>query len=211
MLHVGSRERVSMPPFNLIPPTLFSFATELIHWTPPPVHALGDLNRVLAPFQTRLELPALAAAVIHETRVVAAGAVGERKFQSGITVTLADKFHIGSCTKSMTALLAADLVREGEISFGTRVGDVFPDWNLAAEKSGITLELLLQNRSGITGHPDAALWAGAFKLKGTPPEQRREFLRAVLAAPLEAPPGTKYVYSNLGFALAGAMLAEMTG
>src|SRR5690349_4034747 len=76
-------------------------------------NGMRDLASFLAPKQNDLELPAIAAAVVQKDRVVAAGATGERKAGSGISVTLNDKFHIGSCTKSMTALLAVELASEG--------------------------------------------------------------------------------------------------
>jgi CubicO group peptidase (beta-lactamase class C family) len=148
---------------------------------------------------------------VQSNRVIAAGAVGERKLGSSIPVTLNDRFHIGSCTKAMTALLAVDLVHAGKIELSTRVGDVFPEWNLDAEKREIPLKLLLQNLSGLSNTPDDSLWAQAFEMNGPLPEQRRKFLRDFLRQPLAAPPGTKYIYSNMGFALAGAMLETKAG
>lgn len=182
-------------------------AADLIRWTPPSTNGLRDLAEFLRPLQKELDLPALAAAVVHDHQITAAGTVGERKFGSGVPLALSDPLHIGSCTKSMTGLLAVDLARAGHIRLDTPVGEIFPDWNLPAEKAGITLDLLLQNRSGLSGQPDAALWARAFE-PGTRSArmQREDFLREALPQPLEAPPGTKEIYSNTGFSLAGAML-----
>jgi CubicO group peptidase (beta-lactamase class C family) len=193
---------------------LSAFAAEPLRpvaWSPLSTNGLRDFSPFLSPFQTRLELPALAAAVVRGKNVVAAGAVGERKAGSGIKVGLNDVFHIGSCTKSITALLAVELAANGEIELGIRVGEVFPSWKLDEEKRAITLEELLQNRSGISGTPPPELWARAFSLQGSPLEQRREFLRGVLAADLAAPPRAKYIYSNQGFALAGAMIEQRVG
>jgi CubicO group peptidase (beta-lactamase class C family) len=182
-----------------------------LHWTPPSTNGMRDLSAFLQPYRTNLDLPALAVAVVHRKQVVGAAAVGERKVGSGTPVTLDDVFHIGSCTKSMTALLAVELVREGKIELTTRVDEIFPKWNLQGEKRKITLEELLQNRSGISGKPPGDLWARAFGLSGSAPEQRKEFLQRALAQELAATPGTKFIYSNLGFALAGAMLEERAG
>jgi CubicO group peptidase (beta-lactamase class C family) len=188
---------------------LLLLATEPIRWTAPVTNEMSDLSAFLEPFRKKLALPALAAAVVQDQHLVAAGAVGERKYGSGISVTLEDKFHIGSCTKSMTALLAVDAARSGKIKFDTPVAEVFSDWTPEKEKASITLELLLQNRSGLPGKaPPELWWRAVHQISGSPREQRKIFLREMFAEPLQAKPGEKYIYSNMGFALAGAMLEE---
>lgn len=174
-------------------------------------NGMRDLTPFLEDRRHAFNFPALAAAVVREDRVIAAGVTGERKAGSGVAVTWNDRFHIGSCTKSMTGLLAAELAREGKITLDARPSDVFPEWKLEGEKRQITLELLLQNRSGLGNKPEPDLWSRAFKLSGTPSRQRAEFLKEFLAQPLEAAPATKYIYSNMGFALAGAMLERKAG
>jgi CubicO group peptidase (beta-lactamase class C family) len=187
------------PTFGLLP----------VEWTMPSTNGLRDLAPFLESYLEKHELPALAAAVVHGDRIVGAGVFGERKIGSGVRVRLEDKFHIGSCTKSMTGLLAGELAAENKIRLTTKVSAVFPEWGLDDEKSGITLDLLLQNRSGLGNKPPSTLWSRAFHdLKGEPAEQRREFLQEFLKQPLDAAPGAKYIYSNIGFALAGAMMEE---
>jgi CubicO group peptidase (beta-lactamase class C family) len=193
-------------------PLLLLIAVEPFRWSAPTTNEMSDLVPFLEPFQKKLGLPALAAAVVRDQRLLAGGAIGERKYGSGPSVTLNDRFHIGSCTKSMTALLAIDADRSGKIKLDTRVGEIFPDWLLNGEKAGITLESLLQNRSGLAGRAPPELWRRSFgKISGTPPEQRKIFLGEMLNEPLRATPGTKYIYSNIGFALAGCMLEKNLG
>ena len=73
------------------------------------------LNSMLAPYLAQYELPALAAAVVKDGKVIAAGAVGTRRVGYAMPVTVADRFHLGSATKAMTALLAAMFVEEGKL------------------------------------------------------------------------------------------------
>jgi CubicO group peptidase (beta-lactamase class C family) len=44
-----------------------------------------------------------------------------------MAVTTNDVFHIGSCTKSMTATLTAMLIEEGKLRWDTTIADVFPE------------------------------------------------------------------------------------
>ncbi|HEX7861309.1 MAG TPA: serine hydrolase domain-containing protein [Verrucomicrobiae bacterium] len=157
------------------------------------------------------EFPSLAAAVVRGSNIVAAGVTGVRKIGADEKVTLNDKFHIGSCTKSMTALLAVYLEQEGKIRLTNRVGDVLKDWTIPDESRDITLDLLLQNRSGLSTQAEPKLWGRAFADSGSPAAQRRRFLEGTLGEGLEAKPGTKYIYSNQGYSLAGAMLETAAG
>src|SRR5499427_10675590 len=59
----------------------------------------------------------MAAAVLRGERIVAQGAAGVRKRGSAERITLDDRFHLGSCTKAMTATLVAMLVEEGKLNW----------------------------------------------------------------------------------------------
>jgi CubicO group peptidase (beta-lactamase class C family) len=168
--------------------------------------AVDDLSPLLEKHLKKNRFPAFAAAVVRGTNVIASGVAGVRKIGEKEPVTLDDKFHIGSCTKSMTALLAAYLDAENVIPLGTTVAKALPDWKIPGEVEQVTLELLLQNRSGLGNEPDPKLWRRAFSDSGEPSQQRRRFLESFLADGLKAKPGDKYIYSNPGFSLAGAML-----
>ncbi len=177
---------------------------------------LPDLSDLLEPIRKEHGLPALAAAAVKSGRVVGLGAVGVRKAGSPEPVTSADKFHIGSCTKSMTAVLAAMLVREGKLSWGTKLSEVFPEKMRAAHESfrGVTVEQLLSHRAGMVGDLTRdKLWPMIWVKSRTlgPTDQRLFLLDGMIANEPEAPPGTKFIYSNAGYAVAGAMIERVTG
>ena len=72
-------------------------------------------------------LPALAVVVVKDGRICDRAAVGVRKNGETITVTTNDVFHIGSCTKSMTATLTAMLIEDGKLKWETTIAEVFPE------------------------------------------------------------------------------------
>src|SRR5688572_28487518 len=121
-----------------------------------------DLAPLLQAALEKEKVPSFAAAVIRGDQIIAAGVAGVRKAGANEKVTLQDKYHIGSCTKSMTALLAALLDSEKVIRLTNRVGDVLKDWNIPDQADAITLNLLLQNRSGLGNKPNQRIWARAF-------------------------------------------------
>lgn len=175
-----------------------------------------NISHVLEPLRKEHKLPAMAAAVVLRDRVVAAGAVGVRKVGEKQPVELSDKFHIGSCTKSMTALLAALVVKEGHLTWGTKITDVFPELKMTMhdEYRSATLELLLANRAGMpTALTKDGLWdrIWANSAKMTPMQQRYFLVKEVTKQKPEAKPGAKFIYSNAGFATAGAMIEKTMG
>jgi CubicO group peptidase (beta-lactamase class C family) len=171
----------------------------------------SDLHEVLEPLRAKYKLPALAAAIVTKDKLLACGVAGVRKTGSKVAAELNDKFHIGSCTKSMTALLGASLIREGKLSSNTTVGETFPGWEISDEVKKITFAQLLAHGSGIPHKPSEDLWEAAYHLGGTPAQQRERFLQRVLREPLDAHPGERFIYSNTGYALAGAMIEKAAG
>ena len=171
----------------------------------------------------------IAAAVLRGERIIAQGAAGVRKRGSAERITLDDRFHLGSCTKAMTATLVAILVEEGKLNWTTTLGELFADavkpMHPAWEK--VTLRQLLAHRAGLRLDPDGparvfdllrapyASLRSALELPrarlGTVPEQRLEIAKQALSRPPGIPPDTKYWYSNEGYILAGAVLEHVTG
>ncbi len=175
--------------------------------------ASADSASTLEVIRKKHDLPALAVVVVKEGRICDRAAVGVRKWGDATPVTTNDVFHIGSCTKSMTATLTAMLIEDGKLRWDTTIASVFPELKgkMNQQYEGVTVEQLLTHRGGVPGKPPAAAWARAWEQKGTPTQQRREFIEAVLGQPPEAAPGTKMIYSNQGYAIVGAMLEKLTG
>ena len=113
----------------------------------------------------------------------------------------------------MTATVAAMLVEQGKISWTTTIGEIFPELKseMHPDYLGVTLEQLLSQRSGAPGDAPADVWRDAWSASGTAAEQRLAFIKGVLARAPEAKPGTKYIYSNQGYTIAGVMLEKATG
>ena len=167
----------------------------------------------LAATVKRYNLPALAVVVVKDGKICDRAAAGVRKWGDPTPVTTNDVFHIGSCTKSMTATLTAMLIEAGKLRWDTTIAEVFPELKgkMNRQYETVTVEQLLHHRGGVPGDPPPAAWKRAWEEKGTPTQQRREFIEAVLAQPPAAAPGTKMIYSNQGYAIIGAMLEKVTG
>lgn len=177
------------------------------------VSAPEDVTALLEAIREEHNVPALAAAAVDEGQLVGIGATGMRSGKRDVPVTIDDKWHLGSCTKSMTASLAAMLVEEKKIRWDSTIGDVFPDVSEGMHDSwrDVTLEQLLVHRAGAPHDPPPDIWSEALLQKGTPCEQRWCFISSLLELAPAKPPGTHWIYSDSGYAIAGAMLERATG
>ena len=171
------------------------------------------ISQMLESIREKHNFPALAAAVVVDGKVVATSAVGFRKNGAADKVTVDDKFHLGSVTKSMTATVAAMLVEQGKISWTTTIGEAFPELKneIHPDYRDVTLEQLLSHRGGAPGDAPGDLWRQAWAANGAAAEQRLAFIKGILARPPEVKPGTKFIYSNQGYTIAGVMLEKATG
>ncbi len=172
-----------------------------------------NMLQTIESIRQQYKLPALAAVVTRNGEICDRLAVGVRKWGDSTPVTTNDLFHIGSCTKSMTATLAAILIDQGKLRWDTTIAEVFPELKGQMDKQyeNVTVEQLLMHRGGVPGTPPSDAWKQAWAEHGTPVEQRLKFITAVLRQPPEAVPGTKMIYSNQGYAIVGAMLEKITG
>ncbi|MCE9583557.1 MAG: beta-lactamase family protein [Planctomycetes bacterium] len=173
-----------------------------------------SLNELLEPIRAKHKLPALAAVVVTVEGVEESGAVGSRRAGKDEPVTKDDLWHLGSCGKAMTATMVARLVEQGKLKWTTTLGEVFPKLkdSMDAGWRGVTLEQLLANRGGAPADLGRdGLWGKLWACKGTPVEAREMLLEGVVVHPPEYPPGTKFLYSNANFAIAGHVAETVTG
>ncbi len=173
--------------------------------------AREDLSALLEPIRSEHGLPALGALILRGREVVALGVAGVRKQGDPTPVTTGDLWHIGSCTKSMTATLLARLVEQGKVAWDTSVAEVFEEVapELDSFWADVTLEHLLRHRGGVTRDFPAALWSKARLAQGSTRELRLELVRALIAEPPEQEPG-RFLYSNAGYTIAGTMAEVLT-
>lgn len=177
--------------------------------------AQNTLDSILGPHLSRYNLPAIAAAVVQDGKVLAADAIGTRRAGAKIPVTINDRFHIGSDTKAMTALLAAIMVEEGKLRWNSTMGEVFPEIRekMDPRLRSVALEQILSHTSGIpTDNEDIMIvYREAMSQDGNLDDLRYWLLQQWSKRPLASDPGTKFAYSNMGYTIAGAMIERVGG
>lgn len=178
---------------------------------PRPSPAAESVARALHRARQDLGAPGMAVAVWSGGSIVAEAASGVRAAGSQDAVQTSDAFHIGSVTKSITAVLAARLVEEGRLRWdetvADRLGDAVPD--ISPDQRSVTLEMLLAHESGAPERLSPDQLRGVVQAPDLA-AGRVAVARAVLASPPAGRRGVM-VYSNPGYVIAGAMIERAGG
>ena len=176
----------------------------------PVADTVPRLDELLEPIRAEHDLPAVGAAVFDSSgQLLGIGAVGQRAV--GVdgapteSVTVQDRWHLGSDTKAMTATLAAMLVDQGGLTFDTPVTELLPDadpaWN------AVTLRHLLSHTGGVRDETGLVRRFYIMFRHGfdDAPAGRVAWAEAIVSEPPHDAPG-EFDYSNEGYVLAGHML-----
>jgi D-alanyl-D-alanine carboxypeptidase len=173
------------------------------------------LDATLNDVRTRANLPAVAALVQIDGKIEAQSAVGVRAAGHPELVTRQDLWHLGSDTKSMTATLIARLVEKGFLRYDDTMAKVFPGVAARMDPTmhDVTVAQLLTHTSGLPSlsTPDQmpAFLATIRAERGV-----RAQRAALVLYYLSRKPVTKvgeFAYSNIGYAIVGAVAEERTG
>ena len=114
-------------------------------------------------------------------------------------------FRIGSITKSFTAALILRLEQDGALKVTDTVGALLPDFRGPARD--VTVHQLLSHTGGVPSYTaDPAVMGRRDRAMTV-----AELLASFADKPLEFPPGSRWAYSNSGYALLGAIIERVTG
>ena len=167
----------------------------------------ADLGPQLAKALEGTQVPAIAALSMRGGKVVDEGVHGARRDDQPGAATLADPWLIGSDAKPMTAALVARLVDRGVLSWTTPLAQLLPELaaGMRPEYRKVTLAQLMSHHAGLAHDTADLAFFGTFFSDTRPlPQQRLAYLAKALSEAPEAPPGTKFSYSNTGFIVAAA-------
>lgn len=166
--------------------------------TPPLLEGTARaLDHRLAVEQSRGRAPSMAGAVVRGAETVWTGSRG--RVDDGAP-TPDTQYRIGSITKTFVAVLVLRLRDEGLLGLDDALGDHLPD----APVTDPTIAQLLAHSSGLAAETGAPWWE---RTDGTV----RPDLASLVAVPPLRGPGRRHHYSNVGFALLGALVGRIRG
>lgn len=162
-----------------------------------------DLVAGLAQEVQQQGVPGAALAVVCGGQVTYAEGVGVTREGGSDPVTASTRFQIASVTKMFTAAAALSLRDQGTLDLHAPLATWVPYTNTTQPfGQAITLHHLLTHTAGYaTEWPQGTYW----------PYEIPDLFVNNADEPLWAPPGETWLYSNLGFSLAGLVIQEAAG
>jgi cyanophycinase len=150
-------------------------------------------------------VPGAAVLVAVDGRIIVNRAFGLADITTKTAATTRTNFRLASVTKEFTAAAVLLLVKDGKLRLSESLADVFPD--LPAYTKRITIRHLLTHTSGLLAYEDFV-----------PDSQTRQVTDADVLGILRTrtdstyfAPGTRFRYSNTGYAVLAEVVAKRAG
>ncbi len=164
-------------------------------------------DRIFAEYQLDAHVPGLVYGVVANGRLVHVGTLGIQDTESNRPVTADTLFRVASMTKAFTALTVLKLRDDGRLRLDAPASEYVPEmkgWDYPTDDSApIRVRDLLNHAGGfVTDDP----WGD----RQTPlPEA--DFSKLLQGGvPFTTVPGTRYEYSNLGYAILGRIVTNVS-
>jgi D-alanyl-D-alanine-carboxypeptidase/D-alanyl-D-alanine-endopeptidase len=174
-------------------------------WASEAPYAVAD--RIFAEYQLDAHVPGLVYGIVANGRLVHVGTLGIQDTETNRPVTADTLFRVASMTKAFTALTVLKLRDDGRLRLDAPASEYVPEmrgWEYPTDDTPpIRVRDLLNHAGGfVTDDP----WGD----RQTPlPEA--EFSKLLQGSvPFTTVPGTRYEYSNLGYAILGRIITNVS-
>jgi CubicO group peptidase (beta-lactamase class C family) len=149
------------------------------------------------------DFPSAVYLVAERGREIFANALGNSVVEPHrIAATINTVYDLASLTKPLiTGLLCARRIENGELTLDSSISHYLPEFD-RADKQAITVRELLTHTSGLPA------WRPLYILADG---ERDRAISAIANLDLEYKPGTRVLYSDLGFIVLGLLLERLTG
>ena len=167
----------------------------------------GLIDKMYKDHAAKNHFPGFVYGVVADGKLVYTGQVGYTNLEKKIPVTTSSAFRIASMSKSFTALAIVKLRDEGKLNLDDPTSKYIPEMtrvkHLTSDAPEITVRHLLTHAAGF---PEDNPW-GDRQLAATD----KELLDLIEHVSFSNAPGLTYEYSNLGFALLGKIITNVSG
>ncbi len=170
----------------------------------------SQIDTVFAPLKSS-NAPGAAVLVVRNGKPVFRQGYGVTDLRSLHSIGPQTNFRLASFTKQFTAMCIMLLARDGKLHYDERLTDIFPEF--PAYGKSISIRNLLNHTSGLPDYEDILMK----QYPDTPPEKIPQILDAGVLKLMEQqtstnfPPGSKWEYSNSGYAVLAMIVEKVSG
>jgi CubicO group peptidase (beta-lactamase class C family) len=170
-------------------------------------HVTRGMDAMLLSALKRTSVPGAAVAVVDAHGVVWSRAYGATDSRTRTAISMDTCFRVGSVSKLFTATEVMRRAGRGEINLDAPVAAQLSGFHMPSRFEGarpLTTRALLSHHAGLPANRLRGMWEPE-------PDSLAQLQAALHHEPLIAPPQTRYLYSNLGYAVLGRLIEERSG
>lgn len=174
-------------------------------------NAIARVDQIFAAEYATENLASATVGVISGPDLVWTKSYGLADIEKKVAATKESTYRIGSITKQFTGIMLLQLVDQGKVHFSDPVEKYFPEIKKVANPytaaPPVTLIQLATHTSGMDREPgDVESYT-----TGQVADWEKTLLSALPHTKFAYEPGTRYSYSNIGYAILGAALGRAAG
>ena len=183
---------------------------------------LQAIDAAVHAFLKKWKIPGAAVAITKDGNLVYNRGFGYAHRQSHTPMEPTHRFRIASLSKPITSAAILLLLEQGRLRLDSRVfgaGGILSDasYGVITDRRAeqITVRHLLEHSAGWDRQVslDVQFIPAKFAriLQRYPPADNKSIIRYALSQPLDFSPGTRYAYSNVGYAVLGRIIEQLSG
>jgi D-alanyl-D-alanine carboxypeptidase len=172
---------------------------------------IEKVDAMIAADFARNPVGSVTAGIVSGKQLIWTKSYGDADMEKKIPADADTVYRIGSITKMFTALMLEQLVEAGKVHLSDPVEKYFPEIKQVKgafpDAPPITLIQLATHTSGLGREPDDVAIATA----GPVADWEKTLIAALPHLKYDFEPGTRFSYSNIGYAILGAALSRAAG
>ena len=176
-----------------------------------PISGLDSLKTRIDSLLSEDNIPGAGIALVHQDSVIWTGGVGYANYETKQPVTSDHLFRAGSVSKSFVALGLMKLVQQGKLSLDDKVHELVQGVEITnpwRKTDPVRVKHLLEHTAGF----DDMHFNEMYNTSDDPNMPMKEALSVnPQSRVVRWKPGTRYSYSNPGYAVAGYIIEKVTG
>ncbi len=163
----------------------------------------ADLNNFLIEYKSNKDIPSISAGVSLNGKILWLNAVGLADIENNVPSKTTTVYRIASISKSITAVAIMQLVEQNKINLDEDARKYLPYF--PQKKWKFTVRQLLNHTAGIRNYR-----YGEFNSTAQF-NSIKDAIRVVIDDSLQYEPGTKYLYTTLGYNLLAGIIENVSG
>lgn len=168
-----------------------------------PQNKLKEFEKYIIDFQKNKNIPSISAGISYQNNILWTDAKGYADVENFVPAAKKSVYRIASISKIVTAVAIMQLVEQKKIALDDNALRYIPFF--PTKKWKFTIRQLLNHTAGIRNYK-----YGEFDSKENY-ASTKEALSIIISDSLEYEPGTKHLYTTLGYNLLAAVIENVTG